>query len=78
MPRGFPINERVRIERLGLAAFYELGGVSATIAGLDQASILQSYGIGLRFTLERSAPFRIDLGFSEEDVELVIRFGLSF
>jgi len=35
-------------------------------------------GIGFRLTLERSAPLRIDIGFSGEDVQVIGGFGLSF
>ena len=78
LPRGFRIDERIRIERVGVATFYELGSVASSLGDLAPASVKQSYGLGLRFTLERSAPFRVDLGFSEEDVNLSFRFGLSF
>ena len=37
-----------------------------------------SVGMGLRVNLERSATFRFDLGFSDEDTNLAILYGLSF
>lgn len=78
LPRGFRIDEQMRVERVGLATFYEAGSVSDEISNLGDAEVKHSYGVGLRFTLERSAPFRVDIGFSEEDVEVSARFGLSF
>jgi hypothetical protein len=34
--------------------------------------------VGLRFSLERLAVFRTDLGFSDEGTNLTVAFGLSF
>jgi hypothetical protein len=34
--------------------------------------------VGLRITLERSAPFRVDVGFSGEGAEVSAGFGLAF
>ncbi|MEE2663235.1 MAG: BamA/TamA family outer membrane protein [Myxococcota bacterium] len=80
LPRGFPIpfTRALRVERVGLAAWYELGSVAGSGSGLFHARVHQSYGVGLRFTLERQAPFRIDVGFSDEDIILTARFGLPF
>ena len=35
-------------------------------------------GVGLRISLERAAPFRVDVGFSEDGVNVAARFGLPF
>ena len=80
LPRGFPIpfSRTLRVERVGLAPFYEIGSVAGDVPRLFQARVRHSYGIGLRATLERLAPFRVDVGFSEEGVEVTARFGLSF
>lgn len=80
LPRGIPIpfTRAIRIERVGLAPFYEIGSVATDVPRLFEARVRQSYGIGLRATLERLAPFRLDVGFSEEGVEVTARFGLSF
>lgn len=80
LPRGIPIpfTRSLRIERVGLAPFYEIGSVAGDVPRLFEARVRQSYGIGLRATLERLAPFRVDVGFSEEGVEVTARFGLSF
>ena len=78
LPRGFPITRTIRIERVGLAPFYEIGSVAGDIPRLFESRVIHSYGIGARLTLERTAPFRIDVGFSEEGVEVHARFGLSF
>ena len=39
---------------------------------------LNLVGVGFRATLERSAPFRVDVGFSDEGAEVTAGFGLSF
>ncbi|MCG8588550.1 MAG: BamA/TamA family outer membrane protein [Proteobacteria bacterium] len=76
--RGIPITRTIRIERIGVGLFYELGSVADDWPDLFEAKLHQSYGAGLRFSLERSAIFRVDLGFSEDGLNVGARFGLSF
>ena len=78
--RGFtiPFTETLRVERIGLAAFYEIGSVANDVGELFRAKVHHSYGAGLRITLERQAIFRVDLGFSDEDVIVSANFGLPF
>ena len=79
--RGFriPFTETLRIERVGVAPFYEVGTVAEDGASFfKHPRIHQSYGIGLRLTLERHALFRIDIGFSSEDTVVSAGFGLPF
>lgn len=79
VPRGFSITRSLRVERLGLAAFYELGAVTA--GGLDDlgdARVQQSYGVGFRMSMERNALFRIDLGWAPTAFNFTIGYGLSF
>lgn len=79
MARGFKITEALRVERLGAAFFYEVGSVSAGSFGdLLDAEVKQSYGVGFRMSLERSALFRIDLGWSPDEFNFTIGYGLSF
>ena len=78
IPRGFPVTRNVRIERVGLAAFYELGSVAGDWPALAHARLAHSYGTGVRISLERVTIFRIDIGFSEEGHNVTIGFGLSF
>jgi len=80
LPRGFPIpfTRALRVERVGLAPFYELGSVAEDGFGLFDSPLLHSYGVSLRVTLERAAPFRVDFGFSDEGSTLIARFGLPF
>ena len=80
LARGFPIpfTETLRVERLGMALFADVGGVDGDWPGLFGARVHASGGLGLRLTLERSAPFRVDVGFSSEGVEVTARFGLAF
>lgn len=80
LPRGFaiPYTEALRVERVGLALFADAGSVRNQWWDLFSARVHASAGVGLRVTLERIAPFRVDVGFSNEDVEVTARFGLSF
>ena len=80
LPRGFkiPFTKALRVERVGLATWYELGSVADSGSGLFRSRVHTSYGVGLRLTLERQAPFRVDVGFSDEDVIVSARFGLPF
>jgi hemolysin activation/secretion protein len=78
IPRGFALTDTIRIERVGLAPFFEAGTVAARLDKLPDARVHTSYGVGLRFSLERTAVFRADVGFSEEGVNFTVGFGLSF
>jgi hypothetical protein len=78
IPRGFRLTRTIRIERIGLALFGELGTVAPSLGDLPDARIHASYGVGLRISLERLAIFRADLGFSDEGTNLTVAFGLSF
>jgi outer membrane protein assembly factor BamA len=78
LPRGCQITERVRIERIGLALFYELGDVASGVRELKLSSPQDTFGVGLRINLERAAVFRFDVGFSDEGSEVTILYGLSF
>jgi hypothetical protein len=78
VPRGFALTDTIRIERVGMALFYEAGTVADSLDALPAARVHTSYGVGLRFSLERTAVFRADVGFSREDVNVTVGFGLSF
>ncbi|MCA9510313.1 MAG: BamA/TamA family outer membrane protein [Myxococcales bacterium] len=80
LPRGFaiPFTRALRVERVGLAPFYEVGSVGGGLRDLANNRVHHSYGVGLRITLERQAPFRVDVGFSDEDTIVIARFGLPF
>jgi hypothetical protein len=78
IPRGFAITDTIRIERVGLALFGEAGTVAHNLEELAGARVHASYGVGLRFALERTAVFRADVGFSRDGVNLTVGFGLSF
>jgi len=78
LPRGIPITRSVRIERVGLALFAEAGAVANHFQALARSDVRWSAGIGGRLTLERQAPFRVDVGFSSEGVEVTAGFGLAF
>lgn len=77
VPRGVRFTDAIRLERLGLALFYELGSVADDARELDRATIHDSYGLGFRLGFERTAIFRVDLGFSDEDTAVTAAFGTS-
>ncbi|MCA8954648.1 MAG: BamA/TamA family outer membrane protein [Planctomycetes bacterium] len=77
IPRGFALTDWVRVERLGLALFAEVGSVAPKVADLFDRT-QQSWGFSLRASLERTALFRVDFGFSDEDTNVTIAYGLSF
>ena len=78
IPRGFTIWRHIRVERIGAALFYEVGGVGEDGFALFHSGILQSYGVSARATVERAALFRADFGFSREGFNFSAGFGLSF
>jgi hypothetical protein len=78
IPRGFRLTRTIRVERVGLALFGDLGTVAPSLGDLPSATVHASYGVGLRVALERVATFRVDLGFSDEGTNLTVAFGLSF
>ena len=78
IPRGFAFTDTIRIERIGMALFYEAGTVADSLADFADARVHTSYGVGFRVSLERTAVFRADVGFSKEDINVVVGFGLSF
>lgn len=74
-----PIYRKIRLERAGFALFLDAGSVADSFDQLFSEKVHYSYGIGLRFTFERQALFRADLGFSDEgETNMSIRYGLPF
>lgn len=80
VPRGFrvPYTRAIRVERLGLAPFAEVGSVADQWDDLFSSTPRPSYGVGLRIALERSTLFRVDFGFGGEGLNLAARVGLAF
>jgi outer membrane protein assembly factor BamA len=80
LTRGFriPFTKALRVERVGLAFFGDTGSVADDWPDIFSSRVWASGGVGLRITLERDAPFRVDVGFSTEGVEVSAGFGLSF
>ena len=60
------------------ATIDETGGVANDVGKFFQERVRHAYGIGFRATLERTAPFRVDLGFSEDGMKVSAGFGYSF
>ncbi|MFT7678619.1 MAG: hypothetical protein ACI8QC_002613 [Planctomycetota bacterium] len=77
VPRGITFTDRIRIERINLALFYDFGTVAEDLEGLSHSRYLDSYGLGLHISFSREASFRIDYGFSDEGGNLTIGFGTS-
>jgi hypothetical protein len=78
VPRGFTVWRHIRVERLGLAVFYEVGGVAENGVDFFHERVRQSYGFSGRATIERAAIFRADFGFSDEGLNFSAGFGLAF
>lgn len=78
VPRGFKFTDTIRIERIGLVGFFDVGSVAGNLGDLGDARVHTSYGIGLRFSLERTAMFRAELGFSKEGANISVGFGMPF
>lgn len=78
LARGFKVWRHIRVERLGAAVFYEVGGVGDDAEAFFHESLIQSYGVSGRLTVERAAIFRADFGFSQEGFNFSAGFGLSF
>ena len=74
-----PIYQKIRLERAGFALFLDAGSVADSFDQLFSEKVHYSYGIGFRFTFERQALFRADLGISDEgETNMSIRYGLPF
>jgi len=76
--RGFELTPTIRVERIGFAPFVEAGSVGSDGLDLFESEVKFSYGIGLRILLERAAPFRLDVGLSDEGFQWTARFGYTF
>jgi hypothetical protein len=78
VPRGFKVTDSIRIERVGAALFVEAGTVEHRLDRLETAHVKWSGGVGMRFALERTTVFRIDLGISDDGANLALDTGLTF
>lgn len=78
IPRGFRVTDAIRVERVGLALFYDIGTVGDSLGDLFSSTVHDSYGVSMRLSLERTALFRADLGFSAEGTNFTFAYGLSF
>ena len=78
IPRGVAITDSIRIERIGLAYFLDLGSVADDLGALPEATVQYSYGAGIRLAFERTAVFRLDYGISHDSRSFTATFGLTF
>jgi hypothetical protein len=78
IPRGFALTDVIRVERIGAACFVDVGAVAGSLPEIPDATVRHAYGVGLRVSLERTALFRFDVGFSAEGVNVIAAYGLSF
>jgi hypothetical protein len=76
--RGLRITDSIRIERIGVAPFVEVGSVADSLSQLATTAKHESYGLSFRTELERTALFRFDVGFSAEGMAFNLAYGLSF
>src|SRR5206468_12364350 len=60
--RGFALTDTIRIERVGLALFYEAGTVADSLDRLWATRVPATSGRGLACSLERPAVCRADVG----------------
>ncbi|MCA8952122.1 MAG: BamA/TamA family outer membrane protein [Planctomycetes bacterium] len=78
VPRGITFTDTIRIERIGIALFGELGTVAPGIEDLADGRWHHSYGFGLRLAFSREASFRIDIGYGDEGSNFTLAFGNAF
>ena len=80
IPRGFriPFTDAIRVERVGLAPFFEAGSVADNVGEFADSKVRLSYGFSLLVALERAVPFRFNFGWSEDDFIVSAGFGLEF
>jgi outer membrane protein assembly factor BamA len=76
--RGYAFTDTIRIERIGVALFYDGGTLAPDWDQLEAGRYLHSYGAGLRFAFSREAVFRVDVGYSDEGSNVTIAFGNAF
>ena len=76
--RGVAFTDTIRIERIGIAFFYDGGTLASDWDGLDDGRYLDSYGAGLRLAFSREAVFRVDVGYGDEGSNFTIAFGNAF
>lgn len=78
IPRGFAITDSIRVERIGVAPFVEVGTVAERAARLPRSRQHWDVGLGFRASLERTAQFRFDIARSPEQWGFNAAFGLPF
>ncbi|MFY9341333.1 MAG: BamA/TamA family outer membrane protein [Planctomycetota bacterium] len=76
--RGIAFTDTVRIERIGLGIFYDVGTVANGLQDLHDARWHDSYGFGFRLAFQREAVFRIEWGYGDEGVNFTLAFGNTF
>lgn len=66
--------------KFGLAAFYGVGGVTKNISNFSLNDFKHSYGVGLRYMIdkEKKLNIRLDAGFTEEGSNFYLTFAEAF
>ncbi len=78
LPRGFNITKAVRIERVGLAPFWDVGTVAPRLGDLPKARLHHNPGLGFRFAFERAMVLRLDIARSAEQTGVNLDMGMAF
>ncbi len=78
LPRGFSITRKVRIERFGLAPFWDVGTVAPHLRDLPEARIHHNPGLSFRFAFERAMVLRLDIARSSEQTGVNLDMGMAF
>ncbi len=78
LPRGFTIAGDVRVERLGLAPFIDLGRVGRDLQQAFSGTPEINPGLSLRIGWERALVFRLDVARSKDQVGVNFEAGMAF
>lgn len=78
LPRGFTISGDVRVERLGLAPFIDIGRVGRDVKEAFAGPVEVNPGLSLRIGWERALVFRLDIAKSKDQVGVNFQAGMAF
>ena len=78
LPRGFTIYDDIRVERLGLAPFCDIGRVGHDAQQALAGPVEVNPGISLRMEFERAFVLRLDVARSADQIGVNFEAGMSF